>query len=63
VKKFRKWEGGGGRRVQLDIWQLNCMFSGVYMMLCVRGGDYRGDGGTRPPNILEELKGFCIIKI
>jgi len=30
-----------------------------------RGGDYRGDGGTRPPNILvgEELKGFCIIKI
>jgi len=32
---------------------------------CARGGDYRGDGGTRPPNILvgEEVKGFCIFKI
>jgi len=51
----------------------------VHTVPRARGGDFRGDGGTRPPTFWlgdakvngslqnaylgEELKGFCIIKI
>jgi len=40
------------------------MFSGHKVTRAhTRGGDYRGEGGTGLPKILEELKGFRIIKI
>jgi len=40
---------GLGRRHEV---LLNSVIYTVSVAVRVRGGDYRGDGGTRPPNIL-----------